>query len=1767
MNRHFFRPLLLCLIAAVCLGAVGFGQTGNSPRLALQYWRAGDSPDWPVLRDEPVWVDGHEENSGQGHWEDFNGDGEEDGWVSEAYWVDGTWQSVWVEGDPLPDGVFGSSWATDAGTFNINSASSTWSSAGTWHSGGYTRGNLLFPFEYYDIITFRAWGLAPANNCNFYSYGVYRPDGSLETGNSGVGWSFPGGSAMMDGWFFADQYGVWRIEVRYHNATGVSPEAGTVSYYLTVGPALTQTITFDPIPTHAFGDAPFALPAMAESGLPVVLSVISGPATLSGNIITLTGNGAVTVRAAQPGGMVSGTFWNAAPPVDRTFSVIGIAQTITFDALPGRTQTDPPFALTATASSGLQVTFSVTAGPAIISGNVVSLTGAGTVVITSAQNGGGVYGPALKVSRSFPVSPVPPPEITSANAVETRVGEDFIYEFTFSRPVTVLGWSAASVPPGLQFVETVPNVWTRITGRPTVPGIYSYTVTASGPSGTSPPFPFVINVKTSSGLSVPTIFLHPLSQTVAAGANLSFTVGASGASAYQWYKDGNPLPTEQFPVLYINGASAAHVGTYTVVVRNGAGSVTSNPATLTVIGTGGGALAGLPVITRQPQGKAVRPGSNVVLFVDGTSAIPTTFQWRKDGIALGGRTATDLPILGFSAVDVGFFDVVVTNATGSVTSETAALSLDEYAQEIRFLPLPNRAFPVFDATTTITLKAVATSLLPVTFSVVSGPATVAGSVLTVTGAGLITVRAHQAGAQNGPTGTYSAASLDREFTVVQGTPPPLPGATVAASRVDPKRGRAVAAITAAPPKTLWRDLDGDGIPEEITPAGVNDFRVSFDVQQLLDLAFGWDLLEEKYRWVPVFLGTYFDPSADGGLGATVSEYDFVQVPDFSASVYAVVEEPTVDIFYTFLVHPGYEYFRFGEFNHRYGDNIERWPMTIMRPEVRHTSAETGGVSAHLTIADFNQPLVFASTPYYVIRKGKPFAAATLSIGGKSVGIGISGSSVGSITLPLPAGGSVTVKAGAGTGSVTIGGTTVSVGAGGAVTVNGSPIGGGTVDLGSGVTGAADSTGVTLSIPEVGGILGTTVHVNPDGSGSIVLSNGAGIAVSRSGQVSLKLPAGTPQILMGAVDILGKVLQGGKGAGVSVRDVLGIIGAAGVKYPMPNGVLDDIDVRIRSGGSFEIGIKQSNDQFFWIAVTMPIPARLLVDANRDSTITVDGADGTTVGAPYRFWLNDDDDALVNYTWSTTADNLLPPGYLSPGVIIPPITTETEEDDKNVTNPQQEDWRDNIIDTPRDLEDFTRLQLSIGGLQDAFKNGQLHLGLKWADTNGTSPAIKLYRATDPNGSNSYLFNPSAASSQFLQAAIIDARYPGYNLGQGSFASDHTLIGGADVFIIPTLQLGALSATNSTIPFIFEGCTAGKGQLKLIILKKDGTNYTEIGEGPGVWLEIKKPNEYVERFSCGDNHLGNVVAVSRTSTSATFAAPTKDEEKDYVLYVHGYNMAEFEKQRWIETAYKRLWHLGYKGRVGGFSWPCSQSAPPFDASEEKAWQSAEQLKTHLANLKAQGYRVHVIAHSQGNVVTAEALRQSGAGSAAVRTYIASQAAVAASCYKENVPLMPNPGQETPDIYGTYPPTSLPYFDGSAMSGAASRYVNFYNPIDYALTSASGNGFSWETDQRLKPNQGWGYNIVDGFFESNISGGLTSRTLPNDRFRIFSYGAEAKSLALGALPTGGVFTSFTNLQTTQQYGPEHIYHSGQFRASLAIRYQYWMALLDAALIPRITP
>ncbi len=88
-------------------------------------------------------------------------------------------------------------------------------------------------------------------------------------------------------------------------------------------------------------------------------------------------------------------------------------QNISFFGIPDKITTDPPFAVRATASSGLPVTFSIVSGPATISGEVVSLTGnQGMVVVRAKQEGNDQYNAALEVERSFEVNPPPSlPEI------------------------------------------------------------------------------------------------------------------------------------------------------------------------------------------------------------------------------------------------------------------------------------------------------------------------------------------------------------------------------------------------------------------------------------------------------------------------------------------------------------------------------------------------------------------------------------------------------------------------------------------------------------------------------------------------------------------------------------------------------------------------------------------------------------------------------------------------------------------------------------------------------------------------------------------------------------------------------------------------------------------------------------------------------------------------------------------------------------------------------------------------------------------------------------------------------------------------------------------------------------------------------------------------------------------------------------------------------------------------------------------------------------
>ena len=90
-------------------------------------------------------------------------------------------------------------------------------------------------------------------------------------------------------------------------------------------PYLSQTISFGPLDNQTYGVAPITLTATDTSGLPVSFAVISGPATLSGSVLTVTGAGTVEVEASQAGN----TTYSVATPVDESFMVSPALLTIT----------------------------------------------------------------------------------------------------------------------------------------------------------------------------------------------------------------------------------------------------------------------------------------------------------------------------------------------------------------------------------------------------------------------------------------------------------------------------------------------------------------------------------------------------------------------------------------------------------------------------------------------------------------------------------------------------------------------------------------------------------------------------------------------------------------------------------------------------------------------------------------------------------------------------------------------------------------------------------------------------------------------------------------------------------------------------------------------------------------------------------------------------------------------------------------------------------------------------------------------------------------------------------------------------------------------------------------------------------------------------------------------------------------------------------------------------------------------------------------------
>ena len=222
----------------------------------------------------------------------------------------------------------------------------------------------------------------------------------------------------------------------------------------------------------------------------------------------------------------------------------------------------------------------------------------------------------------------------------------------------------------------------------------------------------------------PSISAQPASVSVTAGAVASFSVTATGSDplTYQWQKNGLPIAGATSAGYATAATSTGDNGAlFTVVVGNAAGTVTSSAATLTV-----GAAIGVS-ITTQPASTSVVAPATATFNVAATGTAPLTYQWTKNGTAIAGATAasyTTPPTL--TAADNGaLFAVVVTNAAGPATSDTATLTVTDAPSGPVIAAQPANA--TVNAGQTATFAVAATGSAPFTYQWSKNGSPIAGA--------------------------------------------------------------------------------------------------------------------------------------------------------------------------------------------------------------------------------------------------------------------------------------------------------------------------------------------------------------------------------------------------------------------------------------------------------------------------------------------------------------------------------------------------------------------------------------------------------------------------------------------------------------------------------------------------------------------------------------------------------------------------------------------------------------------------------------------------------------------------------------------------------------------------------------------------------------------------------------------------------------------------------------------------------------------------------
>jgi alpha-tubulin suppressor-like RCC1 family protein len=227
----------------------------------------------------------------------------------------------------------------------------------------------------------------------------------------------------------------YTFKVSAINAIGTGAQSAASNSVTPAVVLLSQTITgfapTTPIPYSA--GATFTLTATGgASGNPVVFATTSPTiCSVSANTVSVLKVGTCALTANQAGN----TVYSAAAQVAKSVVISKGSQTIGFGALPSVSMLLGPISVSATASSGLVVTFtSGTTGICTVAGTTVSFVIVGTCTIRANQSGNTNFNAAPQVAQSFTVTSGPAAQAITGFAPLTPIG--FVAGGTFSVSAT-----------------------------------------------------------------------------------------------------------------------------------------------------------------------------------------------------------------------------------------------------------------------------------------------------------------------------------------------------------------------------------------------------------------------------------------------------------------------------------------------------------------------------------------------------------------------------------------------------------------------------------------------------------------------------------------------------------------------------------------------------------------------------------------------------------------------------------------------------------------------------------------------------------------------------------------------------------------------------------------------------------------------------------------------------------------------------------------------------------------------------------------------------------------------------------------------------------------------------------------------------------------------------------------------------------------------------------------------------------------------------------